>query len=211
MSRELRSLTGFPHYSQLDQKWGFERGTERSMCGVICTKAVMDFYAQDSPAPGIEELLNAVHDVNGLKADGIQHAVEVNLLQDQGLLAWRRNWVAPTADPQWLVDNEGYGGDQVLAIQAQLANEQLGRTLAEQELISIQTSLNVHRPVIASMAANFGGNTGDHQVVLVGMSQDDGQILIMDPEWQPGSEIRVETIARFLEYFNHRAIFTRGD
>ncbi len=181
------------------------------MCGVICTKAVIDFYAQGSPTPNIQELLQTVHDVRGFGENGVLHSAEVNLLQSQGLLAWRRNWVAPTADPQWLVENEGYGHDQVAAIQAQLANEHLGTTLAERELISIQTALNVHRPVIASMAPNFGGNSSDHQVVLVGMSQDDGQILIMDPEWQPGSEIRVETIARFLEYFNHKAVFTSED
>lgn len=208
-AHNILSSIHFPQYSQIDPRWEFEPGSERSMCGIVCIKAMIDFYSPDGQTPTVHELITVVNDSSDQKPNGISHAVEVNLLKSQGLLAWRRNWEAPTADPAWLVENEEYDSEQVEAIKHQLEDESLSRDINEAGLIAIRNSLADRNPVIASVRAHFGGNQADHQVVITEMSKDGQSIVIMDPEKQPGFELRTEATDRFLEYFNHKAIFCR--
>jgi len=203
----------FSHYSQLDPAWGFEVGTERSMCGLVCVKSIIDHYNNQSgfDLPHISDLLETVHTADDAKPNGISHAVEVDLLKTQGLVAWRRNWDAPSSDSSWLIENEHYSDEQADAINTQQLEELAFDSIHDRELVSINDALSAENPVIASMKGGFGGNTRDHQVVIVGREfTDDGEIfVIMDPEHKPGSTLHAEPIERFFEYFNNRAIFVK--
>jgi len=203
----------FSHYSQLDPKWGFASGTERSMCGLICVKAIIDHYNNKSgfDIPHISTLLAMVDSAHDIKPNGISHAVEVDILKAHNLIAWRRNWEAPSTDSSWLVDNEHYTDEQLRAINTQQLQELAFDSLRERQLLSIDEALNNENPVIASMKAGFGGNSGDHQVVIVGRehSEEGEAFVIMDPEHIPGSTLHIEPLERFFKYFNNRAIFVK--
>ena len=203
----------FSHYSQLDPEWGFEIGTERSMCGLVCVKSIIDHYNNKSgfDIPHISTLLDAVKAADDNKPNGISHAVEVELLKAQGLVAWRRNWDAPSSDSSWLINNEHYSDEQANALDTQQLEELAFDTIHDRELLSINDALSGENPVITSMKGGFGGNTRDHQVVIVGREfTDDGEtFIIMDPEHKPGSTLHAEPIERFFEYFNNRAIFVK--
>jgi hypothetical protein len=199
-----------PRYSQLDVQWGFEPGTERTMCGIISAKTVIDFYFPGGATPTALDILDFISTHHGLRAEGVGHAAEVDLLKHEGLLAWRRNWLAPSDDLSWLVENEGYNDAQVGAIQAQYALEHQQPDGARAALSSIKTALDDYRPVIASVRPGFGGNRADHQIVLTSVSGDDQTITFMDPERLPGANLRTESLERFIENFNFRAIFTQN-
>jgi len=203
----------FPHYSQLDPSWGFEVGTERTMCGLVSVKSVIDHYNGKSglETPDIKTLLDIVIGANDAKVNGMSHAVEVELLKAQGLVAWRRNWEAPASDPQWFVDNEQYTPEQVAAVTSQQFEELIVDSVPERELLSITASLDEQNPVIVSVKPGFGGNRADHQIVLVGKetSKHGDSFVIMDPEHAPGSTLHTEPVERFFEYFNNRAIFVK--
>lgn len=200
-----------PSYSQMDERWGFEPGTERSMCGIVCVKAVADYYAErvGGAAPAPTELADEVRRMGGWGEVGISHAAEVNLLKAQGLLAWRRNWDAPDSDPQWLVDHEGYDPAQVAAVRLQQAAEDAVTTKPERELLAITEALTAQNPVIASVRAGYGGNQASHQVVIIGRQRDvaGDSLLVMDPERATGTNVLKDRTDHFLAYFNNRAIF----
>jgi hypothetical protein len=203
----------FPHYSQLDPAWGFMVGTERTMCGVVCVKAVLDYYAQKNSTAltNMTTLLNIINRVGGTKINGISHAVEVDIFKNHGLVSWRRNWNAPSANTQWLVENENYSNEQLTAVDIQQLAELAFDSKRERELASINAALIDESPVVASVKSGFGGNAADHQIVIVDRrataTSDD--FIIMDPEQTPGSSLRTESVQRFFEYFNDRAIFVK--
>jgi hypothetical protein len=201
----------FPDYSQLDSKWGFDPGLERTMCGIVCTKALLDYYGrkQKKPVPAMSSLLETLNKSNAQASNGIKHSVEVDILSKQGLIAWRRNWNAPSTDVQWLVDNEQYTKTQVDQISSQQQPEQLMPSQQTKELFTIAVSLQNENPVIASVKAGFGGNNADHQIVIIGSEEENGVTYykVMDPERPAGSTIHSVSVERFLKYFNNRAIF----
>jgi len=208
-----KTIENFSHYSQLDPQWGFAIGTERSMCGLVCVKSILDYYSHKSgfETPYISTLLAMVDAAHDIKQNGISHAVEVAIFKAHGLTAWRRNWEAPSSDSSWLVQNEHYSNQQVEAVDTQQLHEQTFDSIRERQLVSINEALANENPIIASMKAGFGGNSGDHQVVIVGKEQnEEGEaFVIMDPEHIPGSTLHIEPIERFFHYFNNRAIFTK--
>jgi hypothetical protein len=203
-----------PVCSQMDPQWGFEPGTERSMCGIMCLKTFADYYASTTGkiAPLVPQLLDEVNAAGGWKDSGIiSHAVEVDILKGLGLIAWRRNWYAPTIDPQWFVDNEGYNSEQVAEVNAQQAAESSAASVQDNQLRSIQAALMARNPVIASVRAGFGGNTASHQIVVAGWENDEqgGSFWVMDPERPPGSPLQKTKASHFFTYFNSRAIFAK--
>jgi hypothetical protein len=201
----------FEHYSQLDPQWGFETGTERKMCGLTCVKAVIDYYGEQTGvrAPSMPSLLETMARKQDSVIQGMNHAVEVDMLKAQGLIAWRRNWDAPSSDVQWLVAHEGYSPEQETAVKIQQDSEQAYATLEERQQASLFKAIESGNPVIASVKPGFGKNHADHQVVLVGVDRNDtgDTFTIMDPEHAPGSNLNTETVERFFIYFNNRAIF----
>lgn len=201
-----------PLYSQMDPQWGFEPGTERSMCGIMCLKAFADYYASTTEkiAPLVPQLLDEVNAADGWKGSGIiSHAVEVDILKQLGLVAWRRNWKAPSTDVQWLVENEGYNAEQVAEVTAQQAAESSAASVRDKELMSIRMALAAGNPVIASVRGGFGNNKADHQIVLAGWEDDEGggNFWVMDPERAPGSRMHKSHVSHFFAHFNNRAIF----
>lgn len=203
----------FPRYSQLDPAWGFEAGTERNMCGVISTKAIIDFYCEQSgvETPSMDTLLQQINDAHGFASNGIQHAVEVDVLKSYGLVAWRRNWDTPSSNTEWFIDNEGYSDEQILAIEQQIGVEAAMDTQQQQELAAITASLDNDNPVIVSVKPGFTTNRANHQVVLVdyGATNDGDVFYVMDPVHETGAPLYVEPVEHFFDYFNHKAIFTK--
>jgi hypothetical protein len=201
----------FPDYSQLDSKWGFESGLERTMCGIVCTKALLDYYSRKKkkPAVAMSSLIETLNESKSRVSNGIKHSVEVDVLSSQGLIAWRRNWNAPSNDVQWLIDNEQYTQQQVDKISYQQQAEHTMPSKETQELYSIAVSLQNDNPVIASVRAGFGGNKGDHQIVIIGSEEENGATYykVMDPERPAGTTIHAVPVDHFFEYFNNRAIF----
>ena len=201
----------FPDYSQLDSKWGFEPGLERTMCGIVCTKALLDYYDQKKKRTmtAMGSLLETMNESNSHVSNGIKHSFEVDILSARGLIAWRRNWNAPSTDVQWLIDNEQYTRQQVDKISAQQSAEQSMPSQETRELYSIAVSIQNDNPVIASVRAGFGGNKGDHQIVIIGSEEENGAAYytVMDPERPVGTTIHSVPVDHFFEYFNNRAIF----
>lgn len=203
----------FEHNSQLDSKWNFEPGTERMMCGLVCLKSVIDYYSDQSgiESPDMDTLVRTVKEANDPKENGTSHAVQVDILKSQGLVAWRRNWDAPSSDTKWLVKNERYLSEQISAIDKQTSYEYRLSTLREQMLVSITNSLAEGNPVIASVQAGFDSNRADHQIVITGKTttEQGEDFVIMDPIRSPGSSLHTVTVDQFFDYFNNRAIFTK--
>ncbi len=199
--------TAFPRYSQLDPTWDFEPGTERGMCGIVSLKSLLDYHLADT-APDMFELRTLAAATGALQNGGSRHPGQVDLLNLYGLLGWRRNWRAPSADTQWLVDNEGYSAQQTDAIDTQLLLESQ-KPSSDAAVVSIKAAVDEGYPVIASVAKGHYKNRADHQVVVVGIEPDTDAITIMDPVRSPGSPHHTESLAYFLEYFNQRAIFTK--
>lgn len=205
---------GVSAYSQMDPQWGFESGTERSMCGIMCLKTLADYYASitEKSAPLVPQLLDEVNAAGGWIGTGIiSHAVEVDILKQLGLIAWRRNWYAPTTDPQWLVENEGYNPEQVAAVNVQQAAESSAASVENNQLRSFQAALAAGNPVIASVRAGFSGNKTTHQIVVAGWENNahGGSFWVMDPELPPGSPVHKSKASHFFKYFNSRAIFAQ--
>lgn len=203
----------FPRYSQLDPEWDFEPGMERHMCSFVSTKALIDYYSEQTgiESPSMDDLIGINERLNDKKPNGMSHAVEVTMLKNQGLVSWRRNWNAPSNDTQWFADHEGYDAEQLAAVDTQQLSELGFDTLQEKQFSSISESLRSENPVIASVKAGFTQNRGDHQVVIIDRkTTEDGEcFVIMDPVSKPGSELHVATVHRFFEYFNNCAIFTK--
>jgi hypothetical protein len=173
----------FPDYSQLDNKWGFESGLERTMCGIVCTKALLDYYSwkKKKPAVAMSSLIETLNESKSRVSNGIKHSVEVDVLSSQ----------------------------QVDKISYQQQAEHTMPSKETQELYSIAVSLQNDNPVIASVRAGFGGNKGDHQIVIIGSEEENGATYykVMDPERPTGTTIHAVPVDHFFEYFNNRAIF----
>lgn len=204
-------------YSQMDPKWGFEPGSERSMCGIICLKASLDHYAYrvggDGPRP--REIFEDIQEQHGWDSNiGITHAAEIAELQKDHhprLVAWRRDWERPETEPQELPNHGGYNAEQLEAVNAQIASE-TGLSPREQQRQAIIDSLmpGSENPVIASVGPGFSGNAAQHQVLVIGWSSRNGQekVTVMDPELE-NRNIHDEPADRFFEFFKQRAIFMK--
>lgn len=183
------------------------------MCGVICIKAVVDYYQPDlselAPDPlTIFKDINARHGWD--KTIGITHAAELAELQHLGLLSWRRDWENPQTEPQQLPQAGGYNGEQIRAVGRQWLAESNFQSKREKQRFTIINALKNQDPVIASMAPNFGQNSFQHQVVVMGWLCQRGheKVLVMDPEKLPGENIYAVPADYFFDYFKQRAIFT---
>ena len=131
---------------------------------------------------------------------------QVRVLTSYGLVAWRRNWTAPSQDPMFFEENEGYDAAQMSAVKYQISLEADRRSLADKFLLSLHDSLELGNPVIVSVKSGFSENKENHQVVISGYQAEDRSFFVHDPVRQTGPTKVSEHY--LLEYVNYWAIFS---
>jgi hypothetical protein len=200
---------------QLDPRHPIPAEERRTSCAVATVKMLLDHFLPDQSAENPfhrvrEEMIRA----GGKDHHGHwRHVAQIRVLSSLGLVAWRRNWSAPSQDPQWLADHEGYSPEQLSAVRAQTAAEAALEPEAR-PWHSLRTTLFASGPVIASVKPGFTTNRQNHQVVLHGYRHE-GQteiVAFVDPLENPHAEhVRREMeLPRFLSFFNRRAVFAQA-
>lgn len=201
-----------PHYSQLDSESGITSDEARKICALVCMRTILEFkmpeYGPDKfSVPRLQAL---AMDVGGKTSEGWKHSAQVETMKGFGFTAWRRNWVAPTQDVDWLVHNENYEPAQVAAISAQLEQENALESMPAKVRASVVQSLERGNPVIASVGPGFSDNKANHQVVIHGYNSADWQenLLITDPiAVDAAHQTELVPLGRFMDFFQYRAIF----
>ena len=159
---------------QLDPLHPIPEKERRTSCAVATAKMLLDHLRPDC---GPDFPFHVVRDclllAGGKDTVGHwRHAAQVRFLSSLGLVAWRRNWDAPTQDPQWLADHEAYSPEQLSAIRSQIAAES-ALIPADRPWHSLKAALLASGPVIASVRPGFTSNRQNHQVLIHGC-RDDG-------------------------------------
>lgn len=185
-----------PYYNQLDPSTGLPPKFRNNGCAIVCMKMVLEYlFGREFD---INLLQKEVEKAGGRDAKGNwTHAAEVNVLKQHDLLAWRRNWNLTKADEAYLKTKESYDSRQLEAMENQ------NRSSA---LLSLQESIKLGYPVIASVKKHFQHEGKRHQVVIVGF--DEGNVYINDPiaKDPKNHPMKVKTSV-FLKNFNYQAIF----
>ncbi|NLG35172.1 MAG: hypothetical protein GX548_07450 [Lentisphaerae bacterium] len=195
---------------QLDPAHPIPESERRTCCAVATTLMMLNHFL---PAQGVPR--SFLHVRNGLLRAGgknsqghWQHSAQVAFFATFGLVAWRRNWAAPSQNPQWLADHEGYSPAQLAALRDQTASES-PLSAAERPWSCLRRSLASIGPVIASVMPGFTTNRQNHQIVLLGFRSDGPSTVLafLDPLAHPRLHPFESDLPRFLAHFNRRAIF----
>jgi len=203
-----------PHYYQLDPTVVGDEPEARTVCSVVAMKSLIDYYEllQGEPAMPFAELKQLMEEWGGrLEGSSLwRHDAQVNTLKALGLTAWRRNWEAPSQDPAYFAESEGYDESQLSRVQGQISSE-MGlepRQAAKKALIE---AIRAGAPVIVSVKPGFTHNKDSHQVVLHGWetSPAGDTLHIEDPIVPAEEQAELGTITEdyFFDHFNYRAIF----
>lgn len=202
------------HVWQEDPDHNIPEDERRTICAIACMKIVLDYI---DPQKAKEISLHRMF--TEMQAAGAQneqrywkHSGQVTYLTDLGLMSWRRNWLAPSQDPQYFADNEGYSAAQLSRVAEQIQAEEWDNGDVDKIMLqSLQTSFDADCPVIVSVKPGFSNNKQDHQVVLNGYEEDsEGRWLyFVDPALPPEQHQDKQKVSldRFLEYSKHLAIF----
>jgi hypothetical protein len=206
------------HVWQQDPEHNIPENERRKICAIACMKMIIDYTLPEQSTVSLHSMYRE------MKASGAQnsdlnwkHADEVNYLKKLGLVAWRRNWNAPSQDPKYFADNEGYNIDQLVAVSDQISDEEYRESrgnLKGKFLFSLIKAFKSGMPVIVSVKANMSGyweNSENHQIVLNGYTNENGidYLYYTDPilppeKHQDRQKISVED---FFESSNFLAIF----
>lgn len=202
------------HVWQLDPDSGIPLEQRRTVCAPAVVNIVLDFMLGRNKEQSfdIKDIIEQMYRHGGkVEGTGWRHCAGVGSLKENGLIAWRRNWHAPSQDPSHFMEHEGYDSGQVEKFLEQLKSEEhAGGSVEEKALHSIKESINKGCPVIASVTAGFSENEGYHQVVISGYGVHDGhdKLDIVDPLLPPGKPISVD-VGYFLKYYKLQSIFVR--
>ena len=196
------------HIWQLDPDSPIPKDKRRRMCAPASVNMSLDFvfvkhgeysFALDVIAQEMERFGGRIVEY------GWKHSAQVSTLKHHGLVAWRRNWLAPSQDPAYFVENEDYDDTQVQAFLTQLHHEdEIGGSLRDRAWFCIKQSIDSGAPVIISVKAGFSDNEIGHMVVVSGYTQD--TIEVVDPLLPPGKHSNV-SMDYFWKYFKLQAIF----
>jgi len=177
----------------------------RQRCGLACLEMIIEsqlgHHVQAAEIFRRAESYGAVNEHNDW-----WHPGQVRVLTSYGLVAWRRNWTAPSQDPMFFEENEGYDAAQMSAVKYQISLEADRRSLADKFLLSLHDSLELGNPVIVSVKSGFSENKENHQVVISGYQAEDRSFFVHDPVRQTGPTKVSEHY--LLEYVNYWAIFS---
>lgn len=178
----------------------------RQRCGLASIEMLIEYYlGRPVPAEEIFRRAESYQAVN--EHNDWWHPGQVRVLASYGILAWRRNWTAPTQNPQYFADHEGYGPEQMEAVSKQIASESTMRANSERLVMALRRSLAHHCPVLLSVKSGFSKNSENHQILISGWDPDALTYEVHDPVHQSGPDVVTEL--RLLEYANYWAIFTR--
>lgn len=209
------SVLNVRHVWQLDPESGVPLDQRRSVCAPAAVNIVLDYMLGRTGNDSFKVVdIIALMEKAGGRVNGVgwKHSAGVGALNAHGLIAWRRNWLAPSQDPRHFIEVEGYDDRQVRAFLAQLAaEEQVEGSIEEKALHSIKRSIDDNCPVIASVKAGFSENEGYHQIVIAGYGETDrGEWLdIVDPLLPADKQTRVG-IEYFLSYYKLQSIFVKS-
>ncbi|MDQ5943970.1 MAG: hypothetical protein QG658_36 [Patescibacteria group bacterium] len=177
----------------------------RQRCGLACLEMIIEsqlgHHVQASEIFRRAESYGAINDHNDW-----WHPGQVRVLTSYGLVAWRRNWTAPSQDPEFFEENEGYDTAQMSAVKYQISLEADRRSLADKFLLSLHDSLELGNPVIVSVKSGFSDNKENHQVVISGYRAEDRMFFVHDPVQQSGPTVVPEHY--LVEYANYWALFS---
>jgi hypothetical protein len=177
----------------------------RQRCGLACLEMIIE-YQLDQHIPAAEIFRRAVSYEAINDHNDWWHPGQVRVLTSYGLVAWRRNWTAPSQDPTFLEDNEGYSGSQMTAVRYQIGLEADRRSLIDKMLLSVHDALELGNPVIVSVKTGFSDNRENHQIVISGFNPNNRTFLVHDPVKPEGP---VAISEHYLaEYANYWAIFS---
>lgn len=180
----------------------------RQRCGLASLEMILEYFLSHGiPAEEIFRRAESYHAIND--HNDWWHPGQVRVLTSYGLLAWRRNWTAPSQDPQYFAEHEGYSDLQMHLVRSQIDAEKNIRENSEKLLLALHTSLQGQSPVLLSVRSGFSKNSENHQVVIAGWLAATRQFLVHDPVHTTGPDLVDE--AKLLEYANYWAIFTRLD
>lgn len=178
----------------------------RQRCGLASLEMLIEYFQHaDIGAEEIFHRAEGYHAIND--HNDWWHPGQVRVLASYGLLAWRRNWTAPSQDPQYFVEHEGYSPDQLHLVRSQIEAEKNIRENPEKLLLALQTSLQGQAPILLSVKSGFSKNSENHQIVVSGWLAKSRQFLVHDPVHRSGPDTVDE--AYLLEYANYWAIFVR--
>ncbi len=178
----------------------------RQRCGLASLEMIIEYYLhEDKPALEIFRRADSYHAIN--QHNDWWHPGQVKVLSSYGLVAWRRNWTAPTQDPSYFAQYEGYNTAQMQAVTQQIHSEAAMRSMSDKLLQALRRSLLHSCPVLLSVKSGFSNNSENHQVVVSGWREASFEYYVHDPVKRTGPDIVDE--ARLLEYANYWAIFTR--
>lgn len=177
----------------------------RQRCGLACLEMIIEYQlGYQVIAAEIFQRAESYGAIN--EHNDWWHPGQVRVLDSYGLVAWRRNWIAPSQDPTFLAENEDYDSAQMSAIRHQVNRELDRRSLVDKFLLSLHTALRLGNPIIVSVKSGFSDNTANHQVVIAGYSKVDGGFFVHDPVQRTGPTLISEHY--LLEYANFWAIFS---
>ncbi len=199
------------HIWQLDPDSPIPEDQRRRMCAPASVNMVLDyvFVKHGEYSFALDAIVKEMESFGGRIVEyGWKHSAQVDTLKHHGLVAWRRNWLAPSQDPNYFIQNEGYNQDQVDEFLSQLGQEdQNGGSPQDRAWFCIKQSIDNGLPVIISVKAGFSENEIGHMVVVSGYTKD--TVEIVDPLLPPGEQKRVDR-DYFWEYFKLQAIFVRA-
>jgi hypothetical protein len=199
------------HVWQLDPDSPIPENQRRRMCGPASVNMVLDyvFARHGDYSFDLAQIVKEMEGFGGRIVEyGWKHSALVSTLKHHGLVAWRRNWLAPSQDPSYFVDNEDYDEVQVSTFLSQLEDEDShGESPKDRAWHCIKDSLDRGLPVIVSVKPGFSENEIGHFVVVSGYTG--ASIEVVDPLLPPGEQKNV-TREYFWEYFKLQAIFVKA-
>lgn len=177
----------------------------RQRCGLACLEMIIEYQlGQHVPAAEIFKRSESYEAIN--EHNDWWHPGQVRVLTSYGLVAWRRNWTAPSQDTTFFEENEGYSVAQMSAVQYQIGLEADRRSLIDKFLLSLHDALELGNPVIVSVKSGFSDNRENHQVVIAGYRSVERAFLVHDPVQSAGPSVVDEHY--LAEYANYWAIFS---
>lgn len=202
------------HVWQLDPEHDIAEEERRTICAIACMKMLIDYVLPEKADISLHRIFQDMQSAGAQNSNmHWKHADQVNYFKQLGLIAWRRNWLAPNPDPKWFADNEAYNNQQLIAVSQQMIDELHTGGYTKQALHSIRESLDNDVPVIVSVAPGFSENKQDHQIVINGYGNDGKTewVYYVDPILSPDKhqDRQKVSLEYFLKHFNNRAIFVK--
>lgn len=160
----IEHILDVPYYRQIDPNSPLGPEWQQRACGFLALKMVLDYYQlQSGQAPiDLKELFDKIYSYGGPVQNGNWlHADFVAAARSYGFHSWRRGWHMGIGG-QKTFQAEGADSETIKRIDAQMVREALP-TLVE--------TVESGKPVIVSVAKNFGDVSRPHVVVLTGIKR----------------------------------------